>query len=96
MVPVSVALKVGTTPATTWLFLFFKTTDTVEDADPSATTGPEAVIDEFAATTTLSTKLIEALRVLSAEGEESEAVFTSSIVDLRDATDTPLELVADP
>ena len=96
MVPVSVALKVGTTPATTWLFLFLRTTETEAAADPSATIGPDAVMEEFAATTTVSTKFTLAVSVLRVEGEESEIVFTSSIVDLREAVDTPLELVADP
>ena len=78
MVPVSVALKVGTTPATTWLFLFLRTTDTVEAADPSATTGPEAVIDELAATAFRSMKLTLAVSVLSDAGDVRATVLISS------------------
>ena len=54
MVPVSVALKVGTTPDTALAFLFFRVIEMVDADVPSATTGPVPVRVEFDATTTVS------------------------------------------
>ena len=81
--PESVALNVGTTPTTGLLFLFLRVTVTGAEAAPSATTGPEAVIDEFVATDSLSTKVTVPVIVDRPAGELNPRVFTSSNVDLR-------------
>ncbi len=51
VVPVSVAEKVGTMPATGFEFLFLNVIEMGAAVDPSATTGPTPVMDEFVATT---------------------------------------------
>ena len=69
---------------------------TDDDATPSATTGLLPAILELAATGTVSTKAMLAVRVLRLLGDVMVSVFTSSMVDLKDPIDKPLESEARP
>ena len=103
MDPVSVALKVGVTPLTAWLFLFLSVIATEAVEEPSAVTVPrvegpaaDAAMEEFAATTVVSTKVTVAVMEAKLAGEEIPIVFTSSMLDLKAPVDTPLELLEAP
>ena len=88
VVPVSVAVKVGTVPTTELLLMSFSVMVTVEVATLLATTGPVPVIEEFAATAppAVKTTVPSAL----ATGVAIESVLVSAIVELRVHVETPL------
>ena len=78
------------------MFLFLRTTVTIDEFTPSATIGPVPLTLELAAIGTVSTKVILLVSVLRLLGDVRVSVFTSSIVDLKDPIDTPLESDAEP
>ncbi len=57
-----------------------------EGLDPSATTGVVPVMEEFAATAEVDTKLTVVESVESAAGELIEIVFVSATVEVMDPT----------
>jgi hypothetical protein len=90
--PVSVALKVGTIPATPTLLESFKVIVTVEVELPLAVTGPVAEILEFAATTEPGEKttvppMMVGLVILK--------TFVSAVVDFKVQVETPEALDAE-
>jgi hypothetical protein len=80
-------LKVGTTPITGELVLSFNVIVTVEVDEPLATTGPVAVIEEFAidgepvAKTTVPPAFTNGVAI--------ESVFVSAVVELIVQVETP-------
>lgn len=90
---VPVAPNVGVRPSTGLLLASFKVTVTVEVATPSATTGPEPVMLEFAATGVPAVNVT--VPSLFATGVTMASVLTSALVELNVHVATPLALVAE-
>jgi hypothetical protein len=90
VLPVLVAVKVGTTPLTALLFTSIKVIVTVELEVPSAATGPEPVIVEFAALLASAVKLTFPPECKT--GEVISRVFTSALVDFKVQVDAPVAL----
>ena len=91
VVPVSVALNVGTIPTTGLLFLFLRVIVIVELAIPSANMLLVPVILEFAATGTVSIKVTLDVTPENPEGTDKESVLSSSKVEEIYPTLTTLE-----
>ena len=90
--PVSVALNVGTCPATALLNASRKVTVIDEVALPSATVGSVPLMVEFAATglPALNTTMPSAFTI----GVAIESVLLSALVEARVQVETPLASVA--
>ena len=88
-----VALKVGVSPETGLLFASFKVIVTVDDAEPSATTGPEPVMVEVAATAPPGVKVTVPSALI--KGVAIERVFTSAVSEARVQVETPEVLEAE-
>ena len=91
--PVSVALKVGVSPATGLLNASRRVAVTVEVALPSATTGPEPIIVDVAEATAPAMKVTvpSAFTI----GVAIDKVFTSALVEVNVQVDCPLVFVAE-
>lgn len=84
----SVAVKFGMTPLTPTLAPSRKVIVMVEVATPSATTGPEPLMLEFAATTDPGPKIT--VPPLTATGIKRERVFVSAVVEPKLQVDVPV------
>ncbi len=91
--PVSVALKLGTTPATGLLLVSLRVTVTVEVDTPSAVTGPAAVTVELAAVGVPAVKVT--FDPVFATGVASDSVFISALRLARAQVDCPEALEAE-
>jgi hypothetical protein len=87
VVPVFVAVNVGTVPDTKLLLTSLRVIVTVEEATPSAATGPDPVIDEFAATGTPAVNVTDPPALMT--GVAIERVFISAARDLRVQVEIP-------
>ena len=90
--PVSVALKVGTTPLTLLLYKSLRVIVTVEKAVPLAVTGPVPVIVELAATALPALKITVPSALIT--GVAIERVLVSAFVEASVQVETPEALVA--
>jgi hypothetical protein len=87
VVPVFVAVNVGTVPDTKLLLTSFRVIVTVEEATPSAATGPDPVIVEFAATAAPAVNVTDPPDLIT--GVAIDRVFVSAVRDLRVQVETP-------
>jgi hypothetical protein len=88
VLPVSVAAKVGVTPTRGLLFASKIWIETVAVEEPSATTGPTAVILEVACDTgPASNTTVPPVRVT---GDARDKVFVSATVDVNVQVETPV------
>ena len=87
VVPVSVALKVGTDPETALLFISLRLIVMVEAATPSAATGEVPVIDEFAATAIPAVKTTVPPALIT--GVAIDKVLVSALIDLSVQVEIP-------
>ena len=96
MEPVSVAEKVGVTLATGLLFTSRRVTVTVEVELPFATTGPEPVIVEVAATADPATNVTVPVTLPNPAGVEILRVFAAATVEAIVPVATPEAFVVEP
>jgi hypothetical protein len=90
-IPESVASKVGTIPGTAKLLASFRVIVTVDDAIPSAMTGPVPAMVEFTATGVPAMKLTVPSALVT--GEVIERVFISGVDDARVQFEIPVAFV---
>ena len=93
MEPVSVALKVGVVPLTGLLLASINVMVTVEVVEPFATTGPDPLIEELAATADPAVKVTVPPDLLT--GVRIESVFTSALVEESEQVEMPEESEAE-